>query len=84
MNSNKGGFIKLLVTLIIALIILSYFGFDLKKIVEAPLTQQNLNYFYDILKNIWNYIYDGAVYVWNEIIINIFWNNLNNIWQSRN
>ncbi|MEK7120785.1 MAG: hypothetical protein AAB840_01705 [Patescibacteria group bacterium] len=84
MNNNKGGFIKLLISLIIALIILSYFGFDLKKIIEAPLTQQNLNYFYDILKNIWGYIYQGIVYVWNEIIIGIFWNNVNNIWQSGN
>jgi len=77
------GFIKLLVSIIIALIILSYFGFDLRSLIESPQTQANLNYFLDLLKNIWdNYIWKGIMYFWNNIFIGYIWKNIVLIWQT--
>jgi len=71
---QKRGFIKLLISIVIALIILSYFGFDLRSVIESPQTQANLDYFWSILLNIWNnYIWKALVYLWENIILGIVW-----------
>lgn len=43
-NNKQGGFIKLILIVIAVIIALSYFGFNLRAIVEAPATQDNLGY----------------------------------------
>lgn len=74
---HKQGFVKLLVAIIIGLIILSYFGFDLRALMESPQTQANLKYFWSILEKIWNnYIWKGILYIWDSIIIGVVWENL--------
>lgn len=82
MKTDKG-FVKLLVSIIIALIILSYFGFDLRTLIESEQTQANLNYFKDLLKTIWNlYIWKGISFLWNDIVIGYIWKNIVLIWQT--
>jgi hypothetical protein len=79
----NGGFIKLIIAIVIALIVLSYFGFDLRKVIEAPQTQENLRYFWSLLQNIWfTYIWKGISYIWEEIIIGYLWKNIVLIWQT--
>jgi hypothetical protein len=80
--NRKRGFVKLLVSLIIALIVLSYFGFDLRSTMEAPKTQENLRYFWGMLQNLYfNYLVKSLVYIWDKVIIETIWNNLVSIWQ---
>jgi hypothetical protein len=69
LKNREGGFVKLLLSIVIALIILSYFGFDLRTLIENPQTQENLNYFWNLLKTFWfDYIWKGILFVWNYIV----------------
>jgi hypothetical protein len=63
------GFIKWIILIVIALIILGYFGFNLRDAVEAPATRDNLSFFKDILLSVWNNILKvPALFVWEHVI----------------
>jgi hypothetical protein len=82
-RQGSGGFIKLLIAIIIALVVLSYFGFDLRSLIESPQTQANLKYFWGLLENIWfSYIWKGIGFIWNDIIVGYLWKNIVLIWQT--
>ena len=74
MINKQSGFIKFIVIVIIAIIILSYFGFDLRAIVEAPGTQGNLGYVWGLVSDVWNnYLVGPISYLWNDIFIDLLW-----------
>jgi len=75
MINKQSGFIKLILMIIIAIIILSYFGFNLRGIVESPETQGNLGYVWGLTVGVWdNYIGGPITYLWNDIFIDLMWN----------
>lgn len=75
MINKQSGFIKLVLIIIIAIIILSYFGFNLRAIVESPETQGNLGYVWGLLVGTWdNYLAKPVLYLWNDIFIDLMWN----------
>ena len=51
---NQQGLIKWIALIVIGLIILGYYGFDLRKAIEAPTTQSNLTYAQQIVSNVWH------------------------------
>lgn len=58
--------IKWIIIIVIGLIILGYLGFDVKKAVEAPITQSNLEYVKNVVIYIWDkYLEKPAKWVWN-------------------
>lgn len=66
------GLIKLIILIIVAVVILSYFGFDLKSILTSDLIKNNFGFLWDGLKTIWNsYLSEPANFVWG-----IFYDNL--------
>ncbi len=72
--NSQSGLIKLIIVIIIAIIILSYFGFDLRAIVEAPETQGNLGYVWGLVVHVWDsYLVGPATYLWNDIFIDLLW-----------
>lgn len=72
-NKNKnGGFIKMIIIIVIAIVVLSYYGFDLKSIFTSDQVQDNLAYVWDIVVKIWDLF---IAYIWNPLL-NIL--NLNN------
>lgn len=76
--------IKYVILGLILIIVLSFFGFDLRSIIEAPLTQNNLQYVKGAIMDFWNkYLERPIMYLWKNIFINILWgsfiNNLNRI-----
>ena len=72
--NRQRGLIKLIIIIIIAIIVLSYFGFDLRSIVEAPQTQDNLGYVWGFVVSIWdNYLKGPILYFWNNIFIDLLW-----------
>ncbi len=73
-NDNRG-LIKWIVIILIAVIVLSYFGFDLRAIIESDATQSNLEYPWGIGVLIWNnYLSQPILYFWHNIFIDLLWN----------
>jgi len=73
-QNNEKGFIKWLVIILIAVIILSYFGFNLRAIVESDLTQNNLGYLWGLGVTVWNnYLSVPILYFWNNIFLDLLW-----------
>jgi len=73
-KSGNRGLIKFIVLIIIAIVILSYFGFNLREIVESPESQGNLGYVWGLVVSVWdNYLARPLRYLWNDIFVDILW-----------
>lgn len=55
---NKG-FIKIVLLVIVAILILSYFGVDIRGFLDSPKVKENFFY-------AWNFLVD----IWNDYIVN--------------
>jgi hypothetical protein len=67
--------IKYAIIILVAIIVLSFFGYDLKKIVEAPTTQGNLSYVWGGVTYVWeNWLEQPIKFAWEKIFIGILWN----------
>lgn len=65
--------IKWIVIALIGLIILGYLGFDVRKAVEAPTSQSNIEYVKNVAVYVWNtYLAKPAKYLWG-IFVNLIW-----------
>ena len=65
----------MIILVIIALLILSYFGFNLRNLVNAPTTQDNFSYTSSFVVGIWNdYLKAPLSYIWNQVFIPLIWN----------
>ena len=72
-NTN-GGLIKWIILIIVAILILSYFGISIRGIVNSPTGQDNISYSTNIVVSTWdNYLKGPATYLWNQIFINLIW-----------
>lgn len=66
---GNGGLIKMVLLIVIALIVLGYFGYNLKDIVNSPTVHDNLVYVWDLLVKLWNtFIATPAVWLWDKIV----------------
>ncbi|MCR4330751.1 MAG: hypothetical protein NUV49_02635 [Patescibacteria group bacterium] len=85
-SRRQGGFVKLLVLFVILIIIISYFGIDLRAIVESPETQGNLGYVWSLAVTLWdNYLARPVLYFWNNIFIDLLWESfVNNMERIKN
>ncbi len=77
MKNNKFGFIGIIVLVIIAILLLSYFGFDLKKIFTSEAVNNNFSYVWGIVKTVWaDYLARPWNFIWNEAfkpLLEIMW-----------
>lgn len=64
-NKNEGGFIKMVIIIVIAIIILSYYGVDIKTLITSDQVQSNLSYVWGIVVKIWDLFVE---YIWTPII----------------
>lgn len=72
-NNKQSGFIKMIIIIIIAIAILSYYGIDIKNFFTSDLVQKNLNYVWSGIVYIWsNFLVDPATYLWG-IWVNYIW-----------
>jgi hypothetical protein len=61
---NKKGLIKTIIVIVIALIILGYFGFNIKDIINGPTVQANLNTAWGFVFKIWtDYLAGPVMYI---------------------
>jgi len=64
----------MLILIVIALIILGYYGFSVRQAVQNPTTQDNISYIWNGAVAVWNdYLKAPATYLWN-IFVNDIWN----------
>jgi len=68
------GFIRTIIIIVIALLILSYFGLNIRAIVNSPAGHDNFTYVQEVMYNIWtNYLKGPVTYIWH-IFIDLIWN----------
>jgi|ERR1035437_4995284 hypothetical protein len=68
-NNGNRGIVKTIVIIVIAFLILSYYGFDLRKSVESPTTKSNFAYATSAVVYVWdNYLKAPATKVYNLFI----------------
>ena len=66
--------IKWIIIALIAIIVLSFFGYDLTDIIESPLAQKNLNYVQSGVNYVWEgYLKGPLTYLYKNIFIGILW-----------
>lgn len=71
---EKKGFIKTVIIIVIALIILGYFGFDVENIIKSEKVQKNLNYVWDMVSKVWNlYLAAPFMFVWDKFFVGVIW-----------
>ncbi len=72
--ANQGlGLIGFIIILVIAVIVLGYFGISVKSVMQSPIVQDNLLYVWQTAKYAWdNYLSGPANYLWN-IFYNYLW-----------
>ncbi len=71
---QQQGFVRFIVLIIIAILVISYFNIDLKTEVEKPQTQKNITYVKDQSQSVWKqYLEKPVFYIWNNIFIDLLW-----------
>ena len=79
-NNKKRGFIKMIIIIVIALIVLGALGFNIKDIMNSDMVQSNLHYAWNLALMIWNNLLaTPAIWIWNNIVIGLIWNNISKI-----
>ena len=72
--NTQGGFTRLILLIIIAVLALSYFNIDLKTVAEKPQTKSNVGYVMAIGGQVWHeYLSRPVLYFWNNIFVGILW-----------
>jgi hypothetical protein len=64
-KNKKGGLVKIIILIIIAIAVLSWYGVDIKEFFTSPQVQKNFGYVWNFIKELWsNYLTDPAHKVW--------------------
>ena len=84
--TNRGGLVRMVIVIVVILLVISYFGLNLRNLVNAPTTQDNLGYTTGLISTVWNnYLRRPATYLWNNIFINLIWEPaINNLTRMKN
>lgn len=70
----KRGLIQTIIIIVIALIILGYFGFNVADIIKGPTVQTNLTTVWNFVLKIWNnYLVGPVIYVWDKFVVGVLW-----------
>lgn len=75
-SQSKAGLslIKMLIIIAIGIVILSYIGFDIKRVIESDQNKQNFGYVKAVVVTIWErYLERPAVYIFNDIFLELIW-----------
>ncbi len=80
----KKGFIRTLIIIVIGILILSYFGFNIREIAESDTSRENFTYVQEIMVTFWErFLEKPVMFIWNQIIIDIIWDPLYKILSER-
>ena len=80
--------IKKIAFVIIILIILSYFGINIRSVIDNPLLKENLNYIAGLAQGIWeNYLRAPLEWLWDNYLsgfASFMWKSFNNLFYRFN
>ncbi len=75
-NNKQGGLIKMIIIIIIAIAVLSWYGVDIKDFVTSPQVQKNFGYVWGFIKDVWSdYLATPAHKLW-DIWLQYIWSPL--------
>jgi hypothetical protein len=64
-KNKQGGLIKMIIIIVIAIIVLSWYGVDIKEFLTSPQVQKNFGYISDFIKDVWaDYLSEPAQKIW--------------------
>ncbi len=70
---KEQGFIKFIIIIIIAVLILSYYGISLQAVAESPTARANFGFIKELVLWIWTYILKTPVmFIWNVVLVPLF------------
>ena len=74
-NKKSGlSILGIIMLVFIAILVLSYFGINIRSVVESEDGQDNINYVTDESKTIWQkYLKEPAEYLWNDVFVGLLW-----------
>lgn len=73
-TNTQRGFLELIALVVIAVLVISYFGFDLAGLLKDSQTRENIAAVFEFIGDLWNdYLKTPAQYVWEEMIIGFIW-----------
>lgn len=71
---KQEGIIKIIILIIILLLVLSYLGISIRSIIEGESFQDNWNYAWGGVKQVWQkYLAGPAKYLWHNVFIDLIW-----------
>lgn len=74
-NATNRGLVRTIVLIVVGLLILAYFGFNLREIVSSDTFIDNWSFIRSIAGDIWaNYLKLPLAYVWNNLFLPYVWN----------
>ena len=77
--NRKEGFVKAILLIVIVLVVLGFFGYNLESIVNSPDVKGNLAYVWELLVKLWNILLTPLAWVWDNVVIKLVWNNLQSL-----
>ncbi len=82
-NETSRGFIKIILLIVIGLILLGYFGVNLKDVLASPVVKENLSYAWNLAKELWaHWLRAPVVWVWDHLLKflwDMFWNGVGDL-----
>ena len=73
-RTKKSGFLKWVIIIVIALVVLGFFGFDITDILKSPVVKNNLLAFWHGVVWVWEHLLKTpAVWIWDTIFVRILW-----------
>jgi len=80
-TKQTGGIITDILIIIVILIVLGYFGFNINNIINSPTVSSNLQWLGNIFLTIWSWISAPVLWAWH-LITSLFQAGVNNIPQQ--
>jgi hypothetical protein len=70
LKNQSGGLIRTIVLVVIFLLVISYFGLNLRDVINDPTTQSNFSLVWGEVVRIWTtYLKEPVLWVWREIVV---------------
>lgn len=67
-QKGNRGFIKSVFLIVVGLIVLGFFGYNLKEVIDSPTVNKNLVYVWSLVVAVWNTcIVEPSVWLWQKI-----------------